>query len=454
MSLPTRSLIALVFPLVLASLSIAQQPPNIEQLLTSGKLVDAEKTLTTHLTQQPADDQARFELGVVQFLKAIETLSQSLYRHGARTEFGAAALPLMEPGNTAWVNPKPEKLNYAGARKIVQRWLDDLTKAEATLAQIKSDKVKLPLHVGLIRLDFNGDGQAKDEEALWRVYHSLADLNTAQGEIDTGGPPNEKDPNKAEGEIELGRAGCDDKADPAEIKKNEQQAQSFIIAFDAGDVHWLRGYCHILMAVGEIILAHDTQDIFERTAHLFFTNVETPHAWVKEQKPRPMDVIGPEILDGIAFLHLIRLEVKEPQRMQKALGHFKSMVRSSRESWKLILAETDDEREWIPNPNQKTVIPETKVSPEMVKSWHTFLDEADQILDGKKLIPFWRSVLGVGVNIRRVFTEPKTLDLVLWVQGTAATPYLEKGPITSPDIWRGITASFGEDFLSYAFWFN
>jgi hypothetical protein len=87
------------------------------------------------------------------------------------------------------------------------------------------------------------------------------------------------------------------------------------------------------------------------------------------------------------------------------------------------------------------------------------LDETGLVLQGKKLIPFWRGKPGgQGVNLRRVFTEPRAIDPFLWFQGTAATPYLEQGPITefaSPEMLGRINGSFGgANFFLMAFWFN
>ena len=45
-------------------------------------------------------------------------------------------------------------------------------------------------------------------------------------------------------------------------------------------------------------------------------------------------------------------------------------------------------------------------------------------------------------------------DLVLWVQGTAAAPYLEKGPKTKPETWRRLQTIFQGQFIGFAFWFN
>ncbi len=426
------------FSLVLTSVAAAQQAPSVEQQLMAGKLADADKMLGERLQHNANDEQAAFELGVVQFLRAVEGLSQNLYRYGARPELGRGQIPFLGAANPTGTNPNPEKLSYEASRAMVQKWLDDLARAEATLAKVQGNSVKLPLHVGMIRLDFNGDGQASDQETLWRLYQGISDLNHAEGEIDVG---------------------CAGQKAPAPEQKTaaiEKKAKEFLICFDAGDAHWLRGYCHFLMALGEMVLAHDEQELFERTAHLFFPNVETPHAWLNQQNRAKAEdgAIPVEALDGIAFIHLIRLPLKEPKRMQAALGHLQTVLRESRESWKLILAETDDDHEWLPNPKQTAVLPETKVTADMVRSWQSFLDEADQILDGKKLVPFWRSAPGLGLNLHQIFTEPRPFDLVLWIQGTAATPYLQKGPMTTPEVWQQMLTAFGDELPGYAIWFN
>ena len=69
-------------------------------------------------------------------------------------------------------------------------------------------------------------------------------------------------------------------------------------------------------------------------------------------------------------------------------------------------------------------------------------------------MPFWRTDDGRGINLRRVFTEPRAFDLVLWVQGTAAHPYLEKGPLSTPEVWARFNRLFQGEFIGFALWFN
>jgi hypothetical protein len=147
------------------------------------------------------------------------------------------------------------------------------------------------------------------------------------------------------------------------------------------------------------------------------------------------------------------MPVKEPERMKACWEHLRMVVETGRESWKFIRAETDDEREWIPNAKQNSALG-IRLTDEMIDSWLMFLDESDELLQGKRLIPFWRKHVTQGINLKRVFLEPRTFDLVLWVQGTAIVPYLEEGPRTRPEVWQRLQRVFRGEFIGFAIWFN
>jgi hypothetical protein len=196
--------------------------------------------------------------------------------------------------------------------------------------------------------------------------------------------------------------------------------------------------------------------LFECAGHLFFAKAQTPHQFLTatEGGRRVLGAgDGVDFIDVIALIHLVRMPVLEPARVKTALGHLQQMLALSRESWRFILAETNNDHRWIPNPKQKGVLG-VRVTQEMVDSWLQFIDEAEALLQGKRLIPFWRGKETRGVNLRRVFTEPRPFDLVLWGQGTAATPYLEEGTLTKPEVWDRLRRVFGGEFMSFAIWFN
>jgi len=405
-----------VLTMVTQSIREKEQAPVVEPYLIEGKLPEGEIAIEKELKKHSHDDQLRFGLGTLQFLRAIETLAQDLYRYhplstiaGERNFIPIIRMPVPN-------NPEPETLTYIGARNMIKTFVHNLAKAEATLAQITDSNVKLPLHFGLIQLDLRGDGHPDGEEALWKLY---AGLNGSRN-------------------------------------INAENARDFYIKFDRGDVHWLRGYCHLLMALCEIYLAHDTKETFDCTAHLVFPKVDSPYGFLTRKKPnvsgRRFEI--DEIADVISFIHLIRWPVVEPERMAAALHHLQAVVAQSKESWKWIMAETDDDHEWLPNPRQTGVIPDVRVTDEMVGAWLNLMDQSGRVLSGERLIPFWRGDGGRGVNLRKVFLQPRNLDLVLWVQGPAAAPYLETGEMTDPGTWRSLQQAFGSQFPGFALWFN
>ena len=401
---------------------------DIAKMLTEGRLADGATAMQTAIKSNSNDHAARFGLGIVQFLQAVEGLGQDQFRYGLlgnrRQAIPFMRLPIPE-------NDAPEQISYEKFRAIIQNMVTRLATAEATLAAVKPAGVKLPIPIGQIRLDLNADGIATDEESLWNILEGLQN----------GG-------RNVEGQPDVNQ---------------------LVIAFDDADVLWLRGYCHVMGAMGEVMLAYDGSDQFERTFHLFYPNVESPYPHLQSEGPGPLSGFnGQNILDVIALIHTVNYEVREPERMKTALAHLESVVTLSRDSWRLINAETDNDREWLPNANQTAAFGGMTISAETQESWQAFLNEAELILQGKKLLPYWRGIEGgftpfdnqfpanakVGINLRRVFTEPARFDLILWLQGTAQQQYLEEGEQTDPDFWRETMTGFRGQFFLFLVWFN
>jgi len=374
--------------------------------LTQGEIANGVAALQARLVAEPTDDEARFGLGLLQLAAGVERLSQSLYRYGIRADQSVLLLPGLQMPPP---NPQPEAIAYTDFRQITQNWLADLTQLEQTLTPIQNTGLKLAVPVADVHLDLNGDGVATEKES---VYEVLLRRNQRVRQL-------------------LG-----------------EEPKNLTIAFDYGDVIWLRGYCNLLSFVMETLLAHDEQRFFESTAHLAFAKVKGPYPFLD----RPTNA---NFLDFIAAIHLIQFPVIEPDRMGAALKHLQTVTALSRQSWQAIMAETDDDREWLPNPKQQNIAVGEPVTQEMITGWLGFLDESDTLLTGKKLLPFWRGTLLQGINLAQVFTKPEPFDLVLWVQGTAAAPFLERGkPITEQGFWQNLWALFQGSFFGFAVWFN
>jgi hypothetical protein len=384
--------------------------------LEDGKLHEGIKALETALASDAKNDSLRFQLGIAQFFAALEKLEQDWHRLGLHDSLFGEMIPFLRlpvPHNV-----KPERVTNASGRKAIADFVARLGEVSETLAKVGDNaEVKVSLRPGIVRLDFDGDGRAAEDEVLWQVIARVIPGARFSGE----------------------------------------EAKGFLVKLDLGDVRWLQGYCHLLSAIGEVVLAHDTEQLFLHTAPVFFADADTPFDFLKQRKPRGRGLLGgntDDILDGIAFIHLLSFPVKEPQRMASALHDLEEVTKLSRQSWKAILAETDDDHEWIPNPKQTSVLGQADITEEIIHGWYGFLDEMDAIFAGKKLLPFWRDAGGRGINLRRVFSEPKTLDLILWIQGTGAAPFLEKGTITSSEFWETTNRIFRGQFLGFALWFN
>ena len=465
--------------LLAAPADAAEQPPPplAERYLLEGRLDDGRAALEKRLEAHPDDEQARFGLGVTRFLGGVERFAGFLHRKGAGSRLSRnlpfLRLPVPRSGD-------PEPVTYEEWRQARVDLLADLTEAEAVLAEVDGD-VHLPLHFARIKLDLNGNGEAEEGETLWRVYAAVNSggmramggrqfeevevVEVEQVEDDVVdeqavATPVYEDP-EVDGElVEVPdeRADGETRQQRNERRRAERadrlrrQAEALVIDFDRADVEWLRGYCHLLSASLEMQLAHDASDWFDRCAHLFFAKPQTSFPFL--QRSDQVFRFGGDfdVADVIAAVHLVNFEVIEPERMANARDHLKAMVARSRAMWEFALAETDASAERIPNPDQRSVVG-VRIEPEMVETWGEFLDQLDALLDGEKLIPFWRDK-SRGVNFNKVFAEPERFDLMMWVQGTGAAPFVEEGELVDPATWRRFQQVFRGDFFGFAVWIN
>jgi hypothetical protein len=381
--------------------------------LYAGSLAAGMTELDQRVAADAADKEARFGLGMLQFVRAVEHLGQGFYRHGLQSPHSVSVPLLRLP---VPVNLNPEPLTYEDFRAILQAFADDLAAAEATLAGVGDDDVALVVDLMQVRLDMRADGHPGGDETLARIMAGLSRVPT----------------------------------------QPLTPAPALEVKFDAGDAAWLAGYAHVLMALDEFLLAHDFHVTFDATFHHFFARPVTPFA-VPLAAPAPAGagfgfpdstIFG----DIVAFIHTINWPVVEPARMGKVRTHLLAMIAMSRQSWKLIEAETGDDREWIPNPRQQNAALGGSVSERQLAAWYQALDEAEAMLNGRTLVPHWR--FEKGIDLKKFFDEPQTFDLVMLLTGAGAVPFLVDGPVASAERWTEITDAFEGSFFSYAIWFN
>jgi hypothetical protein len=382
---------------------------HLEGRVAGASLETGVSALAAKAASDPADAEARFGEGLLRFARAVEKWGQAQYRFGLRPTPG---LPMPLTRLVVPPNPNPETVNYEKVRAAHLAFLVDLKASEAALARVASE-VKIVVDLNAVHMDFVGAGKVDETSRLGAIIAAM-------------------------------RLGAPSVGRP----------EPFEVAFDRGDALWLQGYCNLLAAFAEFGLAHDWRETFDISAHRFYPKVAGRASAAETEFARGRGIAGDSasIADFIAMVHTIRWPVIEPARLLAARDHLKKVAQLSRVSWASILAETDNDREWLPNPKQTGAAGFAPVGQEQIDGWLMVMGEFEAALDGRKLAPHWR--YASGFDLSRVFAEPRPFDLVLWLTGPAALPYLKDGPSFSQEDWRRWQTIFRGNFFGYALWFN
>jgi hypothetical protein len=377
------------------------QDTRLDAYLASGKLQDG---LTAFA--KPASDGDRFSLAVLQSLQGLQQFANGASSLGISRALTSSGLPFLRVLPRQAATGPVEQATPEKVRQVFQNLRDALKKANATLAKVGEGDFKVQVNLSQVHLD-NKDGvpEMPLEESLGKIMRMWT------------------------------------------VKNND-----VVVNFDSADAVWLKGYTHILVGMLDLFLGYDWSPVWNQSAHALFAS------------PKPLPPIakytianqGPafsEWADLIAALHELRLEVTDPNGLRKCVTELQAAIACSRICWKRIQAETDDDHEWLPSPTQ-TGPRGSKVTQQEIDGWMVVLAEVDAILAGKKLLPHWRVINGMGINVARMVQSPPKLDLVLLIQGSALVPYIEGGDVSNMTRWRTLMAPFGPGFSSFALWSN
>ena len=354
-----------------------------------------------------------FALAGVRFLRAMERASQQRYRYDSKEAPFAPILRLKLPKN-----PKPERFDSRMAERLFEQVIKDMAAVEAALDEIPEAALDDPTFAVTLSLDdlwIDANGNGKRDEAG----------GVSETVLDVAGDA---------------------------LGLNMRGMVGTVVRFDAADVSWLRAYALFLSGVSELALALDITSAIEGARPGW--EVAAKH------KPAPGLGIGEDVwIDQAATILLMLRGEVDAKRTRAALAHFDAMIANNRLFWAEVAEETDDLGEWIPNPSQKSALGGVTVSKETAAAWEKVLDEADKILKGELLLGHWRYDKNekgepIGVNLRKALEEPRSADVVLWLQGTAATPYLEKGEVAGAEAWSNFERLVSGQGLSFALWFN
>lgn len=390
--------------LAVGPLSAGAAPP-LQSFLKEGRLPAALEAYAT-----PADDGERFSLGLLQVLEAVQNFSLGFQQLGIRPEMASSGIPFFRI-----ITPAPrsdDSVAVATPEKVATLFKElkaGLEQANQTLRSVGEQEFTVELILNEARLDFNGDGEVDDQETLLQAFGRLLQF----------------------------RRGSESK-DPVRIH------------FDSADAAWLEGYTEVTIGMLELLGAYDWLPVWEQCAHQLFENPE----------PMPViaEVLGAEdqfdrFFDYIAAIHDMRLRLIHEAGPARARDRFLAMIQASRVCWARTLAETDDDHEWLPNPDQTGPMGAT-ISEAQIEGWQEVLDELEAVAEGERLLPHPRFKAGLGIDVEALVQDPPEFDLVLWLQGSALVPYVREGTVSNGQRWRQLTRPFGGNFMMFALWSN
>ncbi len=393
--------------LVLAALSSAAETAKpLDAFIRDGRIRDG---LAAYAS--PAGNGERFSLGMLQAIDGLQQFVAGFNKLGINPELARSGIPFFrvvvpseQPVPGEGTTPEQVAALFGNLRA-------SLRKANATLTAVDGKDFGVPVNVSQARMDINGDGTVNTNELLM---------------------------------ASIGRS--------MRISARDMAGQDLVIRFDSADAAWLKGYTHFLSGVLDILMAYDWMPVWNQCAHLVFSNPKpippiAQHAAIGNRRD-----MG-QWLDFIAALHDMRLELIQKDGLRRARDEFRGMISSSRVCWQRVLAETDDEHEWLPGPTQ-TGPGGAKITAQQIEGWQLVLNELESILQGQKLLPHWRIKAGEGINVEKFVNSPPRLDMVLLIQGSAFIPYLEEGPMSDRDTWQRLIQPFGPGFPMFALWSN
>jgi hypothetical protein len=392
------------------------------------------------------DQEAKFGLGTLQFLSAVEGVVQALYRHGIAAPETGPLGPVL--GIPVPANANPEPLDYGKFRAILSGLVEGMDAARDSLVSAgESGDYVVTIEPALIRMDVNGDGTADDNEVVAAVIESAFGGDPTI----SAPPPPDLFTEPAPG---TGRKDKSDKAANAPPPPPPPVPEKLEIGFDRADAFWLAGYSQVFAAQADYLLAHDFSDLFNVAFHRLF-----PRAGLLMQQYTKAGtlMLDPEtdaaIADAVAAIHTLNWPVVEPERLKGVLTRLQAITQLSRKDWDAILLETDNQDEFLPSPTQSTTMADNhQITEEMVAAWRETLDTVDKVLAGELLLPHWRFTQGF--DLKAYFETAIRTDLVMILTGAGAIPFLKDGPIADANAFDAGNRVFGTDFINFAIWFN
>jgi hypothetical protein len=364
-------------PLALLALP-AMAETDYSALIRDRGLSGARDTLETIAAPTPSD---RFALGGVLFLGAIERALQTRWQVALSDSTLMQGLPVLRLPIPE--NPAPQPFDPAVIESLFATMEDDLATAIATLAPITDDAdLAVTISTGDIWFDVNMNATRDPGEGFGDVAGSVM-----QPAFEPATP-----------------------------------APDITIRFDTADAAWLSAYAHMLSAVSQGALALSPTEAITRV----IATRDAMQAFSPGEAAEPGMPDAGTMVDTIAIILRSIEQRPDPARTAALRDHLLALIADNRDFWRRVARETDNDAEWIPNKRQTSALP-LDFPPQTGERWLAILADAEGVLKGDLLIPYWRLPPDAGINLARLLADPPELDIIGLIQGETLLPYMQKG---------------------------
>jgi hypothetical protein len=348
-----------------------------------------------------------FALAGIRFLSGVEGALQLRWQTGMRadwSELPLLRLPIPE-------NPAARPFAANDIVDLFHRADSRMADARAALATLGDQNFALEIRLSDLWFDINANGTREEGEEM----AAIAGLTLAGA----------------------GRFGMEMPTDP-------------VVRFDTADAAWLSAYTQFLSAFATTALAFDPAPVVER---VIASQQAMQALWGDTPPPNAMDMMFGRQVDRAAMILLALADPPDAALAMKSHGHLMSMIADNRRFWALVEAETDNDREWVPNDNQVSALG-LPMPPGTGKRWQAVLADAEGMLEGRLLVPHWRMGAEAGLNLKKMFENPPAIDIITFVQGEGLLPYAEKGTRVTATSWRDFESFMQGDAMLFAVFLN
>src|SRR5690606_32679768 len=145
----------------------------------------------------------------------------------------------------------------------------------------------------------------------------------------------------------------------------------------------------------------------------------------------------------------INWPVVERERLLAVRDRALAMIDLSRRNWAAILAETDDNLEFMPAPGQMPQASAMAVTKPMVEAWVLTLVAPEALIRGGLLLPQWRDWT-LGFDLGAWVEGAERTEFVLLFRGLDALPFLTEGEVADAESFGAANSVFGRSIWNYA----